>query len=226
MRCSHKFNYEQKSKGGTFLIVLKISRSSRFGARHAIIENGMEDSRLRANAEHKSHPSVGAGKIERILAPMDFSEASKAGLRYALNAAGEFDAEVIAYHAITAEAIAAAGRRRRQRRIVDDRFHGLIDSCKLRLRDFIDKNFADAAAGLTIRTKVDFGPPERNIIKTAAAEKVDLIVMSRRRRKGALATLLSPSVTEAVSGTAPCPVLAVPANFVGTSRENYYKKVA
>jgi nucleotide-binding universal stress UspA family protein len=208
------------------LIVLEISRSNQFGAHHAIVENGMEDSRLRAVAERKDHASVRPGNVERILAPTDFSQASKAGLRYALIAAREFDAEVIVYHAITAQAIAAAGRRRRQQRIVDDRFHGLIDSWKLRLRHFVNKNFADAAAGLTIRTKVDFGPPERNILKAAAAEKVDLIVMGSRRRSGALARLLWPSVIETVSRSAPCPVLAVPADFVGTSRVNYYKKVA
>jgi nucleotide-binding universal stress UspA family protein len=186
----------------------------------------MEDSRLGAIVEHRDHPSLSLGKVERILAPTDFSQASRTGLRYALSAAREFDAEVIVYHAITPEAIAAARRRRRQQRIVDDRSGGLIDSCKLRLRHFIEKNFADAAAGVPIKAKVDFGPPERNILKAAAAEKVDLIVMGSRKRKSALARLLSPSVTETVSRSAPCPVLAVPAGFVGTSRENLYKKVA
>ena len=40
------------------------------------------------------------GKIKKILAPTDFSELSKIGIRYALEAARDVSAEVLVYHVI------------------------------------------------------------------------------------------------------------------------------
>jgi nucleotide-binding universal stress UspA family protein len=39
-------------------------------------------------------------KVKRILAPTDFSELSKRGIRYALEMARDSSAEVIVYHVI------------------------------------------------------------------------------------------------------------------------------
>ena len=39
-------------------------------------------------------------KVKKVLAPTDFSELSKAGIRYALELARDTSAEVIVYHAI------------------------------------------------------------------------------------------------------------------------------
>jgi nucleotide-binding universal stress UspA family protein len=177
---------------------------------------------------HTGHDAKETRKVERILAPVDFSRSSQAGVRYALDAAQELGAEVIVYHVITAKEIAAFGRLRKERPLVGGRIDGLIETYKLRVRRLVEKILADrgdAAGVIKIREKVQFGTPERKIVRAAAAEKADLIVMSRRRR-GRWERLFSSGVTEQVSRHAPCPLITVPSEFSDHSHEGVYKKAA
>jgi nucleotide-binding universal stress UspA family protein len=129
---------------------------------------------------------------------------------------------------ITAKEIATFGRVHRERALVDGRFYGLIETYKLQLRRLVEKilgDIGDVGKGIRAREKVQFGNPERNIVRAAAAEKADLIVMSMRR-KGRWARLFSSDVTEYVSRYAPCPLITVPSKFSAAAHEELYKKAA
>jgi universal stress protein A len=66
-----------------------------------------------------------------------------------------------------------------------------------------------AAAGLShARVLLLHGSPAREIIRAAAAENVDLVIVGTHGR-GAIVHLLLGSVAERVVRTAPCPVLTV-----------------
>jgi nucleotide-binding universal stress UspA family protein len=189
------------------------------------LETAIEETRVLKMPEHPGRAATEARKIERILVPVDFSRSSEAGVRYALKAARELGAEVIGYHVITANSITAFGRARKERALVDERFYGLIDACKLRLRRFVERIRGDAGREVRVREKAEFGTPEKNIVKAAAEEKADLIIMGMSR-KGRLTRWFSSGVTENVTRHAPCPVLAVPAEFTVAGHENVYKKAA
>jgi hypothetical protein len=64
------------------------------------------------------------------------------------------------------------------------------------------------AAGLTGERVVLYGVPFQEIVETAKARQVDLIVMGTHGRRGA-AHLLMGSVAERVVRIAPCPVLTL-----------------
>jgi universal stress protein A len=144
-------------------------------------------------------------KIEKILAPTDLSDASRAGMRSALELAQALHAQIIVLHVI------GVGDDWMARHEDFPPVSGLLDERKRRLGEFLQKNFADVSGGLTITQEVELGLPYKNIVERAAQEQVDLIVMSTHGRTG-LAHMLVGSVTEKVVGRSHCPVLAVPAN--------------
>jgi nucleotide-binding universal stress UspA family protein len=219
-------DYANTRRGGEFFIMLTVKIYRRSSKGNYASETAIEKTRvLKKMPEHTGRPATETRKIERILVPIDFSRSSEAGVRYALNVAREFGAEVIVYHVITTNSITAFGRARRKRALVDDRFYGLIDACKLRLRRFVERIRGDAGTEVRVREKAEFGTPEKNIARAAAEEKADLIVLGMSR-KGRLTRLFSSGVTEKVTRQAPCPVLAVPAEFTVAGHENLYKKAA
>lgn len=63
-------------------------------------------------------------------------------------------------------------------------------------------------SGLKIREEVEIGIPAEKIVEKAAAEGVDMIMMSTHGRSG-LRHFLIGSVTERVVRLAACPVLSV-----------------
>ena len=64
------------------------------------------------------------------------------------------------------------------------------------------------AAKVEVTRQVVVGSPSHEIIKVAAAEKVDLIVIATHGRTG-FSHLFMGSVAERVVRTAPCPVLTI-----------------
>ena len=56
--------------------------------------------------------------ITRIFAPTDLSPMSTAGVRYAINAARKFHAELVVYHVVTGTEVAAFARGRKTRGLV------------------------------------------------------------------------------------------------------------
>ena len=140
-------------------------------------------------------------RIKKILAPTDFSEVSKLGLRYALETARDVSAEVIVYHAID---FGADWHNRRA-----GFGSNLLEESRRLLDKFLAENFADCIDLVEVRQVVEFGAPYKNIVEEAASEEVDMIVMSTHGRTG-INHLILGSIAEKVVAHAPCPVLVVP----------------
>lgn len=142
-------------------------------------------------------------RIKKILAPTDFSELSKLGLRYALEMARDSSAEVVVYHAID------FGADWHNRRADYGPNHDLLEESRRVLDKFLAEYFADCINLVEVRAVVEFGAPYKNIVEIAAGEGVDMIVMSTHGRTGVDHLILG-SVAEKVVARAPCPVLIVP----------------
>ena len=140
-------------------------------------------------------------RIKKILAPTDFSELSKSGIRDALETAREAGAEVIVYHVID------VGRTFRRANYAP--YRDMLENSRRMLDKFLADNFADCIDLVEVRQMVEFGAPHKNICELAASEAVDMIVMSTHGRTGIDHFILG-SVTEKVVAHAPCPVLVVP----------------
>lgn len=84
----------------------------------------------------------------------------------------------------------------------------LLREAEAKLRYFVHAHFDREVRGLRWRPKTGLGKVAPEIVTAACQEKVDLIVMGKRKRR-LLQRFLSRSVSEAVSRTAPCPVLTV-----------------
>jgi nucleotide-binding universal stress UspA family protein len=142
-------------------------------------------------------------RIKRILAPTDFSELSKVGIRYAMEIARDVSAEVVVYHAID------VGGEWKDRPPEVAAYHDMLEESRQLLDRFLADNFADCIDLVEVRCAVEFGTPHKNIVEKAADEDVDMIVMSTHGRTG-LNHIIMGSVTEKVVARATCPVLVVP----------------
>jgi len=142
-------------------------------------------------------------RVKKILAPTDFSELSKAGIRYALEMARDTSAEVIVYHAID------VGEDWKEIRTEITPYHDMIEDNQHLLDKFLSEHFADCIDLLEVRQLIELGVSHKNIVDAAKREKVDLIVMSTHGRTE-LDHIILGSVTEKVVARAHCPVLVVP----------------
>jgi nucleotide-binding universal stress UspA family protein len=148
-------------------------------------------------------------KIKKILAPTDFSELSKLGVRYALELARDTSAEVVVYHVIDFGDEWAEPQR-------EVAAHpDLLEHSRKKLDAFLAANFADCIDLVEVRHAVEIGTPTQAINEKAASEAADMIVMSTHGRTG-LEHMILGSVTEKIVARAPCPVLVVPRVRSGT----------
>jgi len=138
-------------------------------------------------------------KIEKILAPTDFSELSCLGVSHALELAQGWGASVTVYH--VADAAELANYKARS-------LDGLIERHQQSLSQFLKQHFADLLAAVEVREIVEIGVPWSNIVAEAEKSGYDLIVMSTHGRTG-IAHMLMGSVTEQVLRNATCPVFSV-----------------
>lgn len=136
--------------------------------------------------------------FKRIICPIDFSEGSLKGLRYALSFAEENDACLTLLHVIER---AEAG---------DDQGSALPESydyleavASKRLASIVP---AEATTWCRLDKVIRVGKPYREILRVAAERKADLIVMGVLGR-GAVDLALFGSTTQHVVRSASCPVL-------------------
>jgi nucleotide-binding universal stress UspA family protein len=155
---------------------------------------------LRVSQNIKVAQEVRMDKVRKILAPTDFSDLSKVGIRYALEMGWNEGAKVIVYHVID------FGLDSHNRLASHTSNRDLLEEGRRTLHNFLTANFADLVNVVEV---VEFGAPYKNIVEKAESEKADLIVMSTHGRTG-FDHLMLGSVTEKVVAHAPCPVLVVP----------------
>jgi nucleotide-binding universal stress UspA family protein len=149
-------------------------------------------------APEKRRPTL---KIKQILVPIDFSECSRKGLRYAVALAREHKAAVTVAYVVPS--ISMLGE------------YGGIDYASLakEMRESADRELATVAVDeirgvVPSDTVVRTGSPAGEIVSMAKTLPADLIVISTHGRTGLKHAIMG-SVAERVVQTAPCPVLVV-----------------
>ncbi|MCC6849838.1 MAG: universal stress protein [Deltaproteobacteria bacterium] len=130
--------------------------------------------------------------IGRVLVPTDFSPLSLRALPYAEEMARRFDAELLVLYVDFAPSIY-------------DPTQGDVVASKAAIERAAD---VLRARGVRARAVYRRGAAADEIVRGAADEKADLIVLATHGRTG-LAHALMGSVAESVVRRAPCPVLSV-----------------
>lgn len=142
--------------------------------------------------------------LKTVLVPVDFSETSDAALRYGKALAQAFGASLHLLHVVQEPysqpwAVEAYGFSLAT--LQED----WIKDARTRLDQAVT---ADDRTALRAKTTTLLGHPVTEILRYAADEKIDLIVMGTHGR-GPLGHMIMGSVAERVVRRSPCPVLTV-----------------
>lgn len=148
-------------------------------------------------------------KIKKILAPTDLSDLSRAGVRYALEAAALTGAEVVVYNVVGYNEAALYYD-------VEYSYVGaytpaveeIVEEHRRHLAKFVRDNFADLTKKVRVTEIVEVGTTYDKIVEKARAENADMIVLSTHGRTGLMHVLIG-SVAERVVRMADCPVVTV-----------------
>lgn len=139
----------------------------------------------------------------KILTPVDFSEYSREALRHAAELARQYGAELHLLHVLEPWPPAAS---------VTSDAYPMFHEYVLQAHAHAKASLADLGVPSSVITPVKrvtrSGHVEREILKYADEEGVDLIVLGTQGRTG-LSHLVMGSVAEKVIRLAPCPVLVV-----------------
>lgn len=142
-------------------------------------------------------------KIQRILFPIDLASSYETLIPWVQGFADQFNAAVYLLFVLpeVPSFITVYARS------ID------IKSCRERVQVAANKKMADVVKDLfkdfpKLKTSVEFGAPAEKILEFANREKIDLIVMGSRGRKGIQLALLG-SVAATVAQAAPCPVVII-----------------
>jgi len=153
------------------------------------------------NAEPLAGPGTGV-IIERILCPVDFSEASVKAYRYAQSVAGRYRATLVVQHVVELQKhpsgfYSASWQlfEEFRRKLIADGQHDL-------------QQLANSSGGIRAECIVQEGLAADAILSLAQERAVSLIVMGTHGSRG-IDHLTMGSVTEKVLRKAHCPVLAV-----------------
>ena len=157
-------------------------------------------------------------KIKKVLVPIDFSDYSKSALKYAINFAKSFDAEIILVYVV--EPIIYP----------PDFSMGQIAMPSIntewdeRAKDELTKLAKNEIAGVnSVKTVIKTGKPFVEIIETAKEEDVDLIIIATHGHSG-VEHILFGSTAEKVVRKAPCPVLTLREPLKGFDYKEGMKK--
>ena len=140
-------------------------------------------------------------KLSKIIAPTDLSNLSQSALRYAMQLALEQGAEVIVYNVISEDG---------EWFDKNDELNpvkALVPQQRQRLAEFVKESCAEFLDQLKVKEVVEVGVPYRDIVRKAADENADLIVMSSHRP--AMRTYFLGSNAGHVVRYAKCSVLVV-----------------
>jgi nucleotide-binding universal stress UspA family protein len=153
--------------------------------------------------------AVPAGPVlyKRILCPVDFSESSLRALDYATSLAREADAQLTVLHVISHEfeSVMADVVAPDEHTTVADSRRRREDDIRRRLKDAVPD---DVATYCTVEMMLTHGKPSREILRVAAEQQTDLIVMGVQGRGAADLTFFG-STTQHVVREAACPVLTL-----------------
>jgi nucleotide-binding universal stress UspA family protein len=152
--------------------------------------------------------------IQRILCPVDFSDASKHALDHAVVVAGWYSASITVLHVYTPMYLPVPGPA-----MTAVTAAAVINPSDIdRLRDQVHAFFTAARPGeIPYDVVIDTGSPANRIVQHATALPADLLVLGTHGLSG-FEHMMVGSVTEKVLRKAPCPVLTVPPRAQATSQ--------
>lgn len=141
--------------------------------------------------------------MKKILVAVDFSPAAVVATRQALQLATAFDAQLILLHVLhdPAEAPGFYSAKKAGKKV----FRNMEEAATKMMSEFVEKNLKDYAK---VDARILPGLPGDEIVRQAAKEKVDVVVVGTRGHSG-IARLLLGSVADKVIRTCRCPVLTV-----------------
>jgi universal stress protein A len=137
--------------------------------------------------------------VHHVLVPLDFSTYAEQALDYAIALAQKLQARVTLLHVIQPPGVNVAGGIWPSATFLQDLEAAVT-------RDLEGYLARVTAAGLAGEIVIVHGVPFQEILDTAKARQVDLIIMGTHGRTG-LSHVLLGSVAEKVVRLAPCPVL-------------------
>lgn len=141
--------------------------------------------------------------IKKILVPIDFSEHSKNALQYAISFAKQFNSELLLVYVVEPTIYPADFSFGQV--AVPSIENELRERGEFELKQLVQAQIKDV---LPSRTMVLTGKPFLEIINTADAENVDLIIIATHGHTG-VEHILFGGTAEKVVRKAPCPVLVV-----------------
>ena len=143
-------------------------------------------------------------QVRKILVPLDFSEASRLGLEYALGFAQEFHATVVLFHSVFVTAYLLGNAYTAH--YTPSPITTQTDYAKAEIEKLRE---AIARKGGRVEAKLALGSPLEQITKYIKKAGIDLIITSTHGRTG-LRRVLIGSTAERIVRYAMCPVLVVP----------------
>jgi len=142
-------------------------------------------------------------KLQRILVPTDFSDTARHALRYATSFAREYKAELLLLHVVETLAVGYASD------LFPVPMAEVFEEFSSYARSELTKLAEECrATGVTVKELVVQGKPSAEILRVAAEQTADMIVLGTHG-KGMLDQAIFGSTTERVVRKAPCPVLTV-----------------
>jgi nucleotide-binding universal stress UspA family protein len=140
-------------------------------------------------------------RLQRILVPTDFSDSARHALAYGLSFAAEYRAELLLLHVVETVPMGYASE------LFPVPMAEVFQQVSGYARTELARLSAEASQkGIAVRELVVQGKPSAEIVRVAAQEAVDMIVLGTHGR-GVLDKALFGSTTERVVRKAPCPVL-------------------
>lgn len=143
--------------------------------------------------------------IDKIVAPTDFSDAARQGIRKAGEIAAHFNAQLYPIHIVSPMPVIPGTT-------APTGFHlrGVLEELQESARDTLEKLIAnEIESDLKITPQVFAGDPGTEIARFADGVEADVIVIATHGQSG-WARFISGSVTEKVIRRAAVPVLTVP----------------
>ena len=142
-------------------------------------------------------------RLKKVLLPTDFSESARHAFTYGLSFAREYEAELVLLHVVENLTVGYAS----------DLFPVPMAEVFQEISGYAKAELARLGEeargrGVSVQELVVQGKPSVEIIRFAAENQVDMIVLGTHG-KGVLDQALFGSTTERVVRRAPCPVLTV-----------------
>lgn len=141
--------------------------------------------------------------IKKVLVPIDFSDYSKSSLRYAVNFAKQFKAEIYLIYVV--EPVIYPPDFSMGQIAIPSVSAEWDERAKVELENLAKTEIPE---GIKVKTILKNGKPFLEIIDTASEENIDLIIIATHGHSG-VEHILFGSTAEKVVRKAPCPVLTL-----------------